>query len=237
MRRSGVSSGWNAVASAGPWRTATILPVRASVPTISTSVAGLLHPRRPDEHGPEFRAPGTPRARCRSRTSPPGGRTRSAGRSCRSRRTSPGPAIPSSTRSASMIIPAQEPNAGRPDAEPLAQRLHQVEDHRELPHRGGLAARDHQPGHARRARRACAPGTGRAPTAARAARCSATSPCSASTPTAGPCAGAWGRVAFRETVTRYHSSLTLLNRFHPSQDSPRTVSLTTTDEKRSFTHL
>src|SRR5208282_5503091 len=36
MRRSGVSSGWNAVASAGPWRTATILPVRASVPMTST---------------------------------------------------------------------------------------------------------------------------------------------------------------------------------------------------------
>ena len=29
--------------------------------------------------------------------------------------------------------------------EPLAQRLHQVEDHRELPDGGGLAARDHQP--------------------------------------------------------------------------------------------
>ena len=36
---------------------------------------------------------------------------------------------------------------GHARAEPLAQRLHQVEDHRELPHRGGLAAGDHQPGH------------------------------------------------------------------------------------------
>src|SRR5262249_44128073 len=35
-RLSWVSSGWNAVASAGPWRTATILPVRGSVARIST---------------------------------------------------------------------------------------------------------------------------------------------------------------------------------------------------------
>src|SRR5262249_18397935 len=35
-RLSWVSSGWNAVASARPWRTATILPVRGSVARIST---------------------------------------------------------------------------------------------------------------------------------------------------------------------------------------------------------
>src|SRR5215472_10141028 len=61
-------------------------------------------------------------------------------------------------------------------------------------------------------------GTGREPAARRAARCSATSPCSASTPTAGPCAEARGRAAFRETVTRYHSSLTQIE---PFSSSPR----------------
>src|SRR5262249_35464337 len=35
-RLSWVRSGWNAVASGGPWRTATILPVRGSVARIST---------------------------------------------------------------------------------------------------------------------------------------------------------------------------------------------------------
>src|SRR6185437_6838391 len=37
IRGSPVSSGWKAVASAGPWRTATILPVPGSEPSISTS--------------------------------------------------------------------------------------------------------------------------------------------------------------------------------------------------------
>src|SRR6202035_4788848 len=36
IRRSGVSSGWKAVASSGPCRTATILPVRSSVPRMAT---------------------------------------------------------------------------------------------------------------------------------------------------------------------------------------------------------
>ena len=36
MRRSGVSSGWKAVASSGPCRTATILPVCSSVPRTAT---------------------------------------------------------------------------------------------------------------------------------------------------------------------------------------------------------
>ena len=52
------------------------------------------------------------------------------------------PTAPSSTRSASMIIPAQVPSDRHPGRDPLAERLEQVEDPGQLGHRGGLAARD-----------------------------------------------------------------------------------------------
>ena len=135
-RRSPVSSGWKAVASRLPCRTATILPAAASgrhpplgwsTPTARSRtglgtrparhvVADPLDPRRPDEDRVERLAARSRRSPPAPRTSRPAGRTRCAARSCRCRRRCAGPAGRPAPRSASMIMPAHEPYTGMPPA-------------------------------------------------------------------------------------------------------------------------
>src|SRR5450755_768356 len=113
IRVSGVSSGWNDVASKGPWRTATILSARASVPRISTLAPAC------STHGARMNT-----ARSAGPAMPFSRMSDSNESTCLPnalRRTVMSippkvccPAAPSTRRSASMIIPAQEPNAGRP---------------------------------------------------------------------------------------------------------------------------
>src|SRR5262249_36492864 len=115
IRASPVSSGWKEVASSGPCRTATILPVAGSVPRISTCLPvcsthgalmntalngapGPVTPARPMPLPKESTCRPTPFRRPVMSMPPP----------------VPWPSTPSSSRSASMIIPAQEPNTGSP---------------------------------------------------------------------------------------------------------------------------
>src|SRR5258708_11169495 len=199
MRRSGVSSGWNAVASAGPWRTATILPVRDSVPMISTpgpacsTQGALMNTARKSGPGMPLSAMSLsnestwrPNAFRRTVMSIP------PTVSC--------PSVPSARRSASMIIPAQEPNAGMPEL----SRLRSGSIRSKITASFHIVV-DSPPGITSPSTPSSSPGlrtgTGREPAARSAARCSATSPCSASTPMAGPGAEATVRGASRGSVT------------------------------------
>src|SRR5260221_6339466 len=199
MRRSGVSSGWNAVASAGPWRTATILPVRDSVPMISTpgpacSTQGArMNTARKSGPGMPFSAMSlSNESTCRPNAFRRTVMSIPPTVSC--------PSIPSARRSASMIIPAQEPNAGMP----APRRLRSGSIRSKITASFHIVV-DSPPGITSPSTPSSSPGlrtgTGRAPAARSAARCSATSPCSASTPMAGPGAEAPVRGASRESVT------------------------------------
>src|SRR6266851_1675342 len=180
-RLSWVSSGWNAVASAGPWRTATILPVRGSVARISTP-------------GPTSSTQGA-----RMKTARNGGppapvmsmslSNESAWRPNAFRLTvmSIAPRVSwslarSTSLLASRIIPAHDPKTGIPA--PIRSRSGRT--------RSKIAVSfqivvDSPPGMMRPSTTSSSAGrrtaTGSAPAAVIARRCSATSPCRASTPT------------------------------------------------------
>src|SRR6202000_3148526 len=113
IRGSPVSSGWKDVAGRAPCRTATILPAGCSVPRISTSApACSTHGARMNtarsggaaidvsEMSDSNESPCRPNAFRRTVMSIP------PNVCC--------PATPSTRRSASMIMPAQDPNAGKP---------------------------------------------------------------------------------------------------------------------------
>src|ERR1700730_11327857 len=182
-RRSPVSSGWNAVAIAGPWRTATILPVAGSVPRISTcppvssTHGALMNTARNAE-------PGTP-ASVISLSNEATWRPEAVRRTVMSIPPNAScPLMPSPSRSASMIMPAQEPNVGIP---PLI-RLRSGSIRSKMTASFHIVV-DSPPGMIRPSTASSSSGlrtgTGRAPTAASADTCSDTSPCSASTPTTG----------------------------------------------------
>src|SRR5216683_2416034 len=182
-RRSPVSSGWNAVAIAGPWRTATILPVAGSVPRISTcppvssTHGALMNTARNAE-------PGTP-ASVISLSNESTWRPKALRRTVMSIPPNVScPLMPSTSRSASMIMPAQEPNVGIP---PLI-RLRSGSIRSKMTASFHIVV-DSPPGMIRPSTASSSSGlrtgTGRAPTAASADTCSDTSPCSASTPTTG----------------------------------------------------
>src|SRR5579859_3442978 len=186
MRRSGVSSGWKAVASSGPWRTATILPVRCSVPRIST-------------FSPTCSTHGARMNTARSGAASGDGRPDSS-MSCSNESTCrpnaflrtvmsmpPNvcwPATPSASRSASMIIPAQDPNVGSPPAISFRSdsRMSTATDSRHK-------VVDTPPGMTRPSTRSSSAGrrtgTAAAPACASARMCSGTSPCKARTPMTG----------------------------------------------------
>src|SRR5581483_7548938 len=119
MRRSGVSSGWKAVASSCPCRTATILPVWPSVPRTVTA------PAASSTQGALMNTActGLPGwvARLTSLSNESTWRPNAFLRTVMS--IPPNvcwPSIPSEIRSASMIIPAHEPKAGMPSLRRLA---------------------------------------------------------------------------------------------------------------------
>src|ERR1039457_5411443 len=182
-RGSPVSSGWNAVASAGPCRTATILPVAASVPRISTR-APVCSTQGARMNTPRNAGPRTP-ASVMSLSNESTCRPNALRRTVMS--TPPNvscPFIPSSIRSASMIMPAHDPNAGIPALirfrsgsirSKITASFHIVVDSPP----GMTSPSTASSSSGRRT------GTADAPTTASAARCSDTSPCSASTPTTG----------------------------------------------------
>src|ERR1017187_2519244 len=182
-RGSPVSSGWNAVASAGPCRTATILPVADSVPRISTC-APVCSTQGARMKTARNAGPGTP-ASAMSLSNESTWRPNALWRTVMS--IPPNvccPFIPSSSRSASMIMPAHDPNAGIPALirfrsgsirSKITASFHIVVDSPP----GMTSPSTASSSSGRRT------GTADAPTTASAARCSDTSPCSASTPTTG----------------------------------------------------
>src|SRR5215470_5767607 len=180
-RLSWVSSGWNAVASAGPWRTATILPVRGSVARISTpgptsSTQGARIKTARNGGGP---APLMSMSLSNESTWRPN--------AFRLTVMLIAPRVSwslarSSSLLASMIIPAHDPNTGIPA--PIRSRSGGT--------RPKIAASfqivvDSPPGMISPSTTSSSAGrrtaTGRPPAAVIARRCSATSPCRASTPT------------------------------------------------------
>src|SRR5579862_2147502 len=185
MRRSGVSSGWKAVARSCPWRTATILPVRCSVPRISTFSPTC------STQGARMN---TARSGAASAPSPVSSMSCSNESTCRPNaflRTVMSmppnvcwPATPSASRSASMIIPAHDPNAGSPSAISLRTGS-SISKATESRH----SVVDSPPGMIRPSTRSSSggrrTGTAVAPASASARRCSGTSPCKARTPTTG----------------------------------------------------
>src|SRR5436190_9173793 len=205
-RGSAVSSGWNAVAISGPCRTATILPAllpSATVASVSTSGPHL------STHGARMRTAVIGRPGSGNHST-----TRSDESTCRPnalRRTvtsrPPTPtcsAVPSSTRSASRIIPAQEPNAGMPSPTRFCSGSSSSKVTSSLP-----IVVDSPPGMTTAS--TCSSSSGRRTRTAStsqdvsAARCSRTSPCNASTPIVGALTSptAFGEtVADRERVDR-----------------------------------
>ena len=172
-----------------PWRTATILP--SAGPPVDPAEhldarPGLLHPRRPDEHG-VHRAAGAARRQATSASKESTCRPKALRRTV----TSSPPMVcwsgrPSRIRSASRIIPAQDPYAGRPPAIALRSGS-------SSPNRSASLAIvvDSPPGSTSPSTASSSSGrrtgTASAPSRAARARCSRTSPCSASTPmTGGP---------------------------------------------------
>ena len=146
MRSSVPTSGWNDVAINGPCRTATILPTASPVATrASTSTSGPAD----STHGARMNTRVTGSSSPAKSTSPSNESTWRPKALRRTVMSSPPrvswPAVPSSIRSASRIIPAQVPNVGIPCRDPLLQRLEQVEDAGQLGHRGGLTAGDDEP--------------------------------------------------------------------------------------------
>src|SRR6185437_12490171 len=186
MRRSPVNSGWKEVASSGPCRTATILPVTRSVPrtvtcplTASTQGALINTARNGGSGG--LAIPSRQMSLSNESTWRPNALRRTV--IAIPPRVS-WPSIPSSSRSASMIIPAQEPNAGIPPDSRLrsgsATSKAVVSFHIVVDSPPGITSpstADSSSG-----RRTL---TGVAPVRASARRCSATSPCNARTPTTG----------------------------------------------------
>src|SRR5215475_6894263 len=192
MRTSPVSSGWKEVASSSPCRTATILPVAGSVPRTSTCPPvcsthgarmntarnGACRPGAPG--GPAI--PVMPMSLSKESTWRPNAFRRTV---MSIPPTVSWPSTPSSRRSASMIIPAQDPNTGRPAPTRLRSgsirskitaSFHIVVDSPP----GMTSASMSSSSSARRTV------TGLAPKADSARACSATSPCKPSTPMTGP---------------------------------------------------
>src|SRR5919112_4748339 len=185
-RASPVTSGWNDVASSAPCRTATILP--AAGPSSTWPSTSTPSPTS-STHGARMKT-----ARTGSPSTPATCRSSSKESTCRPkalRRTvmSMPPKVcwsarPSSTRSASRIIPAHAPYAGSPDrrASTNGSRSPKVRESLSM-------VVDSPPG----ITMPCSPSsssgrrTGRAvaPASARATRCSRTSPWSARTPITG----------------------------------------------------
>ena len=177
------------VASRLPCRTATTRVADARGPSTAPEHVDVgpdpLDPGRPDEHRVQ-RPPipvkldvGLERVDLPAERVPPDGdrpaRRRSADRPSRR-----------APRSASRIIPAQEPYAGSPPRSAGDQRIAYLEDPGQLVDRGRLAARAGRCRRVRRARSAGVRSRARAPQAVSAERCSRTSPCRARTPTSGP---------------------------------------------------
>src|SRR5262249_41849239 len=179
-RASPVSSGWKEVASSGPCRTATILPVAGSVPRTSTC------PPVSSTQGARMKtarngAPATPPRLISLPTEPPGRPTAFRRTVMSIPPTVSWPGTPSSRRSASMIIPAQDPNAHIP--EPIRLRSGSI--------RSKITASFHivvdsPPGMTSPSTRSSSSARrtvpGRAPAADSAPPCSAMSPCNTATP-------------------------------------------------------
>src|SRR6185437_14574854 len=192
MRRSWVSSGWNAVARSGPCRTATILPLSSpstetSAPACSTQGARMNTAWNGATSVPSASSPAAPPS-SRSATS----RSKESTWRPKALRlavmTMPPkvcwPATPSWRRSASMISPAHEPNAGMPPAISLrigSSRSNAVASfHRVVDSPPGMTSPSAASISVRRRT-----GVAVAPASSSARRCSRTSPCRASTPMAG----------------------------------------------------
>ena len=119
MRPSPSTSGWNDVAINDPWRTATILPAApsgaaASSILASTSTSGPVA----STHGARMNTACTGSSRPAKATSPSNESTWRPKALRRTVMSSPPrvswSGVPSSIRSASMIIPAQVPKTGMP---------------------------------------------------------------------------------------------------------------------------
>src|SRR3954453_20976305 len=185
-RRSPVSSGWKLVATRVPWRTATILP-SAGPPTTrpSTSTDGPAS----STHGARMNTACTGPPSIPSRPTSDSKESTCRPNALRRTVTSMPPRVcwsggASTSRSASRIIPAQEPYTGSPSA--IAWRSWSSS-----PNRSASLAMvvDSPPGTTRPSTVASSSGrrtwTARAPWAVSAAKCSRTSPCRASPPMRG----------------------------------------------------
>src|SRR5262249_44062533 len=186
MPRPPVNSGWKEVASSGPCRTATILPVTRSVPrtvtcSLTASTQGALINTARNGGSGGLAIPSRRMSLSNESTWRPNALRRTV--IAIPPRVS-WPSTPSSSRSASMIIPAQEPNAGIPPDSRLRSgsatsnavlSFHMVVDSPPGITRPSTAASSS----GRRTR------SGAAPVSASARRCSTTSPCSARTPMTG----------------------------------------------------
>jgi len=184
MRWSAPSSGWNDVASRVPCWTATILPVPSPGPMrASTSTSGPTSSTQGARmktawNGPPAR-PATSRSASNESTWRPKALRRTVmsmpPRVCWSSR-------PPSTRSASRIMPAHEPNTGRPAAMRSRRGWNRPKARSSL-----SMVVDSPPGSTMPSTASTSvsrrTGTAVTPAASSARACSRTSPCSASTPT------------------------------------------------------